>query len=78
MKTTQRERVEMLLKEGWTTPLDAWNEFGILTSFRSRVSEIREDYQYRTDYVLEEKPMVKPNRFGEPIHFKALRLRRVI
>ena len=76
-KLTHYKKIEQMLKEGWTSPLDAWNQWSILTSFRSRVSEIREDYRYNPDWILEERNRTKKNRDDETVTYKEFRLIRV-
>ncbi len=75
-KLTQREKIIIMLLDGWTSPLDAWRELNILTSFRSRMAEIRSDYLFDETHRLEQRDCSsrEPNRFGDITHWREFRL----
>lgn len=74
---THYQKIEKMLLEDWTSPLHAWDAWNILTSFRSRISEIREDYLHDPDWKLEERNRSKKNRDGESVNYKEFRLVKI-
>jgi len=77
-KMTDKDYIVLLLVEGWTSPMDAWKQLGILTSFRSRMSEIREIYRDDPDFKLEQRDCTatEQNRRGKYSHWREFRLVR--
>ncbi len=68
----QRNQIEIMLKEGWVSPLMALNEVGCMR-FGSRMGEIREEYMGRIDFVLKERWHKYESRFGKK-QYKEFRL----
>ena len=71
---TDTDKILTLLREGWTSPLNAWNEWGILTSFRSRISEIRDDMAGNGRERLEERWQSHTTRDGARKQYKEFRI----
>jgi len=76
-KQTDTDKILTLLREGWTSPLDAWREWCILTSFRSRMAEIRDDLAGSRTERLEERWQQHKNRDGGTVKYKEFRLVRI-
>lgn len=71
MKTTQKERILMMLKAGYEiTQLDALREVGCMR-LSARINEIKEDHKIRT------RTFYYTNGFGERKHIAAYRLATV-
>jgi len=73
-KQTDTDKILTLLREGWTSPLTAWNEWCILTSFRSRMSEIRHDMAGSVTERIEERWQHHTNRDGDRVQYKEFRI----
>lgn len=76
-KQTDTQKILTLLREGWTSPLDAWREWCILTSFRSRMAEIRDDLAGSRTERLEERWRQHKNRDGDRVQYKEFRIVKI-